>query len=92
MIFSCKSVQCTCHLTSTCILVLGIPYDFSNKMESSIYIYIYIYLWWDLGSFTCAMTQLLSHYKAIRSTILGTTPSLVLNFLIQTILFATSYA
>ena len=47
-------------------------------------------LWCDLGSLAYAITPLLSQNRSTWFEILGTTPSLVMNFLIQTTSLAAS--
>src|SRR3954468_19475222 len=48
--------------------------------------------WWDLGSLACATAPLLSQYISMGSSALGTTPSSVMNFLIQYPSFVASEA
>ena len=49
-------------------------------------------LWCDLGSLACVIAPLLSQNRSIEFEILGTTPSPVMNFLIQTASLAASNA
>jgi len=53
---------------------------------------MFLDLWWDLDFFDCVITPLLSQYRTNRSTMLGTTPSFIMNFVIQIAFFAASDA
>ena len=55
--------------------------DFSNQMVSPKYVFGSLM---RRDSFACAMAPLLSQYKGIGLTMLGTTPNCVMNFHIQT--------
>ena len=62
-------------------------YDFAINWNC---LSIFLDHWWDFSSFAYAITSLLSQYRAIGSTMLGSTTSLFMNFLIQISYFVPS--